>query len=128
MSSQIDFKLNRNVMTVVFDLAGHEEWLRLRQVCRLFDDASYSMAKWWPAWAQEQLVLHAKEEKEILVADGLAKLIKTIRADITKNFNNVVSHREMKSRIISLFTERKTCFAVQRRWKPANEVSSSPTA
>ena len=113
-------------MTVVFDFAGHEEWLRLRQVCRLFDDASYSMAKWWPAWAQEQLVLIAKLEKEILAVDGLKELIKTINVDITQNFNNVVSHPKMKSRIISLITERKTCFTVQRRSKPGDEVSASP--
>ena len=48
-SIQHNFKLSRSVMTVIFDLCGHEEWLRLRQVCRLFDDASFSMAKWWPA-------------------------------------------------------------------------------
>ena len=62
VSMQPAFKLSRNVMTIVYDLAGHEEWLRLRQVCRLFDDASYSMAKSWPAWAQEQLEILADKK------------------------------------------------------------------
>ena len=47
VSHQPKFKLNRNVMTVIYEMGGHQEWLRLRLACRLFDDASYSMVKMW---------------------------------------------------------------------------------
>ena len=55
VSVQSNFKLSRSIMTVVYELAGHEEWLRLRQVCRLFDDASYNMAKSWPASTERSI-------------------------------------------------------------------------
>ena len=124
VSRQPRFKLSRNVMTIVYDLAGHEEWLRLRQVCRLFDDASYSMAKSWPVWAQEQLEILVEEEKHLLESDQLAELLATVKEDIDTNYNTVVSHPKMKNRFFRLISERKTCFGIERRWKPADQVSA----
>ena len=89
------------MLTVIFDIAGHEEWLRLRQVCRLFDDASYSMAKKWPADACLALEQRVEEEQKILAADGLQELIESIRAEIEQKYNAVVKHHSMKDRIIS---------------------------
>ena len=123
VSIQTRFKLSRSVMTIVYDFAGHEEWLRLRQVCRLFDDSSHSMAKYWPVVAQQKLAALRDEEKNILAADGLQELIDSIERDIAENYNKVVSHREMKDRIISHITERKPAFTIERRWKPADSVS-----
>jgi hypothetical protein len=36
-------KLNKNILTVIFDIAGTSEWLRLRQVSKMFDEAAFSM-------------------------------------------------------------------------------------
>ena len=36
-------QLSKNIMTVVFDFVGTSEWLRLRLVCKNFNEAAYSM-------------------------------------------------------------------------------------
>ena len=100
VSIQANFKLSRSVLTVIFDIAGHEEWLRLRQVCRLFDDASYSMAKKWPADARLTLEQLVEEEQKIMASDGLQELIDSIRAEIDEKYNAVVTLHWVKDRII----------------------------
>lgn len=35
--------LNKNVLTVIMDIAGTKEWLRLRQVSKEFNEAAFFM-------------------------------------------------------------------------------------
>lgn len=109
VSVQANFKLSRSVMTVVYDIAGHEEWLRLRQVCRLFDDASYNMSKSWPASTQRSLKVLNEEEKEIMGSEGLLEIISQIDSDIQENYNKVVKNPDMKTRIVEIYWGRKPC-------------------
>ena len=74
-------------MTLVYDFASHEEWLRLRRVCRLFDDSSYSMAKYWPVSAQRKLINLQEEQRQILMTNGLQELIDSIESNIDENYN-----------------------------------------
>ena len=58
------------MLTIVYEMAGHEDWLRLRLVCKLFDDSSYSMAKIWPVNAKEVLSKLLDEEQRITEDQG----------------------------------------------------------
>ena len=71
------------------------------------------MAKVWPISAQKLLSAFELEEQKIIAEDG--ELIARIEADIATNFNAVIKRKEAKDRINSLFTERKSCFTVNRR-------------
>ena len=51
-------------------------------MCRLFDDASYNMAKSWPANTERSLQALIEEEKQIMESEGLPELISQISSDI----------------------------------------------
>ena len=67
------------------------------------------MAKSWPANSERSLQALNEEEKEIMGSEGLLELINQIDSDIHENYNKVLNHREMKTRIIEIYWGRKPC-------------------
>lgn len=62
--------LSKNILTVIFDIAGIKEWLRMRQVSKQFDEAAYSMKNYQLQSAHEK-VTKFKERIEVLLESGL---------------------------------------------------------
>lgn len=43
VNPKVKWRLNKNILTVIFEIAGKSEWLRLRQVSKQFDEAAFFM-------------------------------------------------------------------------------------
>ena len=104
--------LSANIGFTISRMLGQDQWLKVRLICRLFDDVSYSMANVWRDTANFALQKIHEETKEIMVDQNA--LITQIETDIAQNFKATVSQKAAKERINSFINERKTCFRTKK--------------
>ena len=78
--------LNKNVLTVIMDIAGTKEWLRLRQVSKEFNEAAFFM-KNFKVQSMSDKSAKLRLTQQHLLANGLEVQILQLNAIIDVSFN-----------------------------------------
>ena len=75
-----------NVLTVIMDIAGTKEWLRLRQVSKLFNEAAFFM-KNFKVQSMADKSNKFRTQQMTLLANGLEVHILQLNAIIDVSYN-----------------------------------------
>ena len=84
------------------------------------------MAQLWPVTSQLKVDQMLSKETSIIDTNGLSDRLKAIEADIKIMYNKKLTKPALQDRVLSLITERKTCFGIVRKWKPGDQARQGP--